>query len=227
MGDRSAVTRRKTLTRERVLDAALRLADDQGLAKLSMRRLAATVGVEAMSLYNHVNDKRDLLDGMAARVFEQIELPAPDLPWRERIRLLSAAAYRAFAAHPAVVGTLAAGQANPRSVGALRFIDAVLSALLDAGLDEAAAARHYRSLLGLMFGSVLARSADVTDVGEQDEPIDAWFRRHVTATELPSLHRALPALIDADCHPDFGDEIGIFLAGVDAAASGSIPESIV
>lgn len=215
------MTRRETLTRERVLDAALRLADEQGLAKLSMRRLAATVGVEAMSLYNHVHSKRDLLDGMAAMVFEQIELPDPDRPWPERLRLLSADAYLAFAAHPAVVGTLAAGQANPRSVGALRFIDALLGALLEAGLDERAAALRYRSLLGLMFGSVLARSTDVIDVGEQDEPIDDWFRRHVTVSHLPNLHRTLPALIDTDCRPDFDDEIDIFLAGVRAAAAGS------
>jgi AcrR family transcriptional regulator len=209
--------RRETLTRERVLDAALDLVDTQGWAKLSMRRLAAAVGVEAMSLYNHVRNKRDLLDGMAARVVEQIPLPDPKLPWPQRIRTLSRHAHDCFAAHPAVVGALAAGQANPRSAGALRFIDALLGALLDAGLDERAAALHYRSLMQVLFGSILARTADITDAaGEPDEPIAEWFRRTVTAEQLPNLQRTLPALVDIDCRPNFDHTVDIFLTGLQA-----------
>jgi AcrR family transcriptional regulator len=105
---------RETLNRERVLGAALRLAGEQGLTGLSMRRLAADVGVEAMSLYNHVANKGDLLDGMAARVFEGIPLPDPALPWDDRLRALGTAA---FTEHPVVVRAVAAGQANPRSAG--------------------------------------------------------------------------------------------------------------
>ncbi|MQY22228.1 TetR/AcrR family transcriptional regulator [Nocardia macrotermitis] len=214
--------RRETLTRERVLDAALNLVDTQGWAKLSMRRLAAMVGVEAMSLYNHVRNKRDLLDGMAARVFEQIELPDPELPWPQRVRALCHHANICFSAYPAVVGALAAGQANPRSPGALRFIDALLGALLDAGLDERAAVRHYRSLLAMLFGSVLARTGDIADAtGAPDEPITDWFCRTVTAEQLPNLHRTLPALIDVDCRPDFDHTIDMFLAGLQATAGES------
>ncbi|WP_255355826.1 TetR family transcriptional regulator, partial [Frankia sp. CpI1-P] len=65
----------------------MRLADERGLAGLTMRRLAAELGVEAMSLYNHVANKRDLLDGIAARVYESIPLPDPALAWDERLRL--------------------------------------------------------------------------------------------------------------------------------------------
>lgn len=211
---------RETLSRDKVLDAALRLADEQGLDGLSMRKLATTLGVEAMSLYNHVASKGDLLDGVTARVFEVIPLPDAELPWDERLRALGGGAFAAFSAHPVVVRMLAANQANPRSAGALRFIDALLGALLDAGLDERAAARRYRSLLGLVFGAVLAgpgeRSSGSGPDGatQRTEPIGDWFRRHVTADQLPHLHRALDDLFDLDCAPEFGDQLEFFLSGI-------------
>jgi AcrR family transcriptional regulator len=202
---------REALSRDKVLDAALRLADEHGLGGLSMRKLAAELGVEAMSLYNHVTGKGDLLDGIAARVFEEVPLPDPALPWDERLRALGNATFATFAAHPDVVRALAANQANPRSAGALRLIDALLHALLDAGLGERAAARRYRSLIGLLYGSVLARSGHERLEVRRDEPVGDWFRRNVTPDELPSLHRALPALFDIECAPDFGQELAYFI----------------
>ncbi|WP_019930422.1 TetR/AcrR family transcriptional regulator C-terminal domain-containing protein [Nocardia sp. BMG111209] len=211
---------RETLTRGRVLRAALELVDTEGVARLSMRRLGTAVGVEAMSLYNHVSGKRDVLDGVAALVFEEIALPDPALPWPDRLRTLAHGAQASFLAHPVVVGLLAGGQADPRSRGALRFIDAVLGSLLDAGLDDRAAARYYRSLLGLLFGSALARTADVAESPDvSGDSIADWFRDTAAAENLPHLSRVLPALIDADCYPDFGHEIEIFVAGVRAMAA--------
>lgn len=209
---------RDTLSREKVLDAALRLADLHGLGALSMRKLAAELGVEAMSLYNHVANKADLLDGVAGRVFEGIALPDPGLPWEERVRALAGGAFAAFAAHPEVVRALAADQANPRSLGALRFIDALLAALLDSGADERAAVRRYRSLLGLLFGSVLVRSVDLTGAGTSAaEPIEEWFKRSVTAARLPNLARVLPALLELDCGPTFSEELEFYIDGMRAA----------
>jgi TetR/AcrR family transcriptional regulator, tetracycline repressor protein len=209
---------RDALSREKVLDAALRLADLHGLGALSMRKLAAELGVEAMSLYNHVTNKADLLDGMAGRVFEAIALPDPGLPWEERLRALVGGAFAAFAAHPEVVRALAADQANPRSVGALRFIDALLSALLDAGIDERTAARRYRALLGLLFGSVLVGSVDLTAAGKPAaEPIDEWFKRSVAAARLPNLARVLPALLELDCAPTFSEELEFYIDAMRAA----------
>ena len=205
------------LTREKVLDAALRLADEQGLAALSMRKVAAAVGVEAMSLYNHVSNKGDLLDGLTARVFEEVALPDPALPWDVRLRSLAAGLHASFTRHPVVVRALAAQDANPRSAGALRVIDAVLHALLDAGLSEETAARSYRSLLGMLFGSVLTGTATPAGPGSptvRDEPVVAWFRRMVTAEELPSLHRVLPALESGDCVQDFGYQLDLLIGGL-------------
>ncbi|OXM46962.1 TetR/AcrR family transcriptional regulator C-terminal domain-containing protein [Amycolatopsis alba] len=215
------------LSREKVLDAALRLAGEHGLAGLSMRKLAADVGVEAMSLYNHVANKGDLLDGLTARVFESVPLPGPG-PWDERLRALTHGLYTAFSRHPVVVRALATDAANPRSAGSLKFIDATFSALLDAGLDERGAARGYRSLIGLVFGAVLtetvglsgvpdaSNASDVSDV-ERAEPVVAWFQRSVTADALPSLHRALPSLLDGDCLQDFEFQLDLVIGGLRAS----------
>ncbi|WP_410618315.1 TetR/AcrR family transcriptional regulator [Amycolatopsis sp. cmx-8-4] len=204
------------LNRGKVLDAALRLADEQGLAALSMRKVAAAVGVEAMSLYNHVSNKGDLLDGLTARVFEEVDVPDPALPWESRVRLLADGLYASFARHPVVVRALAAQDANPRSAGALKVIDALLHALLDAGLSEEATARAYRSLLGMLFGSVLTGAAG-TGAGTsavRAEPVGAYFRRMATPSELPSLHRVLPALESGDCVQDFEYQLDLLIGGL-------------
>jgi len=175
--------------------------------------------VEAMSLYNHVRNKGDLLDGVAGLVFGSIPLPDATLPWDERLHFLLLGAHQALTDHPVVVRALAAEQANPRSLDALRFIDAVLGALFDAGLDERDAVRRYRSLLGLVFGSVLVTSADATaDNPERAEPVDVWFVRNVRADTLPRLHRALPALLDTDCGAEFTQVLDFALDGLRAAA---------
>ncbi|MFF4597123.1 TetR/AcrR family transcriptional regulator C-terminal domain-containing protein [Amycolatopsis sp. CA-161197] len=208
---------RETLTREKVLDEALALVDADGMGALSMRKLAARLGVEAMSLYNHVKNKGDLLDGLTARVFESVPLPVPSWSWETRVRRLAEGLYTAFTRHPAVVRALAAEEANPRSPGALRVIDALLGALLDAGLDEAAAARGYRSLMGLTFGAALADSV-AGGVAQRDEPVGDWFSRMVTPEELPNLYRVLPSLADVDCVQDFHDQLDLLLTGLRAAA---------
>jgi len=183
-----------------------------------MRRLASRLGVEAMSLYHHVSGKADLLDGIASRVFEAIAVPDTALPWDERVRVLIRGCYEAMRAHPAVVQALVAEAANPRSAGALSVIDAILGALFDAGLDEPEAARGYRSLLGLVFGSVLVETVDpavaaVPDC-ERAEPIAGWFARVATPADLPHLHRALPSLVAADCAADFGHELDLVIKGL-------------
>jgi TetR/AcrR family tetracycline transcriptional repressor len=115
--------------------------------------------------------------------------------------------------HPVVARALAADLANPRSVDALRFIDALLGALLESGMDERQAARRYRSLFGLILGSVLTGAAAAPGTPE-GEPIADWFTRTVAADRLPSLHRTLPALLDTDCIPAFTDELDHFLAAI-------------
>src|SRR5215472_7300577 len=81
-----AATRRAPLSRGQVVEAAVALADRSGIEALSMRKLGQVLGVEAMSLYNHVASKSDLLDGMVDAVFSEIGLPAGDIGWKPAMR---------------------------------------------------------------------------------------------------------------------------------------------
>ncbi|TFC92221.1 TetR/AcrR family transcriptional regulator [Cryobacterium sp. TMT3-29-2] len=86
MGQKTEVPRRARLNRERVLEAAVTLADEIGIDALSMRRLAQEVGVVPMALYKHVADKEDLLDGMVEVIIREIDPPVLDSCWRDAIR---------------------------------------------------------------------------------------------------------------------------------------------
>src|SRR5688572_3357708 len=86
-------SRTEPLSRETVLGAALKLADERGLDALSMRVLAEALGVEAMSLYNHVANKEAILDGLVEEVVSELEMPSFDVAWRDAMRR------RAISAH--------------------------------------------------------------------------------------------------------------------------------
>src|SRR5262252_10785844 len=94
-----ATTRRKPLSRERILAAALELVDEQGIEALSMRRLGQSLGYEAMSLYNHVANKDDLLDGILDLVLAEMEPPDP-AGGMASIRRSSVSAHEALTRHP-------------------------------------------------------------------------------------------------------------------------------
>src|SRR2546421_7126099 len=92
--------RRAALPRERILRAAISLADGDGIESLSMRKLGQELGVEAMSLYNHVRNKVDMLDGMVDVVFGEIDLPANGIDWRTAMRQRAISARQALLHHP-------------------------------------------------------------------------------------------------------------------------------
>ena len=91
---------RAPLSRERVLGAAVLLADEDGIESLTMRKLGLRLGVEAMSLYNHVANKDDLLDGMVDLVVSEIDLPADAVDWKEAMRRRAISAQAVFSRHP-------------------------------------------------------------------------------------------------------------------------------
>src|SRR3982074_1363850 len=101
-----AAEARVPLSRERVLRAAVALADESGTGSLSMRKLGDALGVEAMSLYNHVANKGDLLDGMVDFVFSEIDLPAGGADWKTSMRQRAVAVRQALACHPWAIGLM-------------------------------------------------------------------------------------------------------------------------
>ena len=124
---------RESLSVARVVDEALAVADADGLEGLSMRTLAQRLGVVPMALYKHVANKDDLIDGMVDRVWEEVEAPAPDISWRDAMRLRSVSLRAALLRHPWAVGLMESrmrpGFAN------LRQHDAMMGCLRRAGFS--------------------------------------------------------------------------------------------
>src|SRR5437764_7809599 len=95
-----ATTRRKPLSRERILDTALALVDEEGIEALSMRKLGQALGFEAMSLYNHVANKDDVLNGLLDLVLDETEPPAPEDEWDVAVRRSAISVHDALRRHP-------------------------------------------------------------------------------------------------------------------------------
>ncbi|MFC4912352.1 TetR/AcrR family transcriptional regulator C-terminal domain-containing protein [Actinomadura gamaensis] len=155
------------LTRERILDAALALVDRDGLAKLSMRRLGAELGVEAMTLYHHVPNKDALLDGVVERVIAGTRpSPEPGLDW---IAGFARSLRRALLAHPRVVPLLAS---RPISTpGGLAMLERALEALAEIGLSPIEGASLLNAVATFAVGHVLAEvpadtEPDLPDLAE-------------------------------------------------------------
>lgn len=135
---------RRPLTRERILVEAVRFVDEHGLDALSMRKLGAALGVEAMSLYNHVTDKDELLDGMLGQVLSEVPLPGRSLPWRSQISQLAHGFRDTAHRHPNIFPLLA--ERPLRSSGGIERAEREYEVLRDAGLQPEEA-------LGAMFAA--------------------------------------------------------------------------
>src|SRR6202022_4533451 len=145
-----AAKRRAALTRERILTAAISIADRDGIESLSMRKLGQKVGVEAMSLYNHVRNKVDMLDGMVDVVFGEIDLPVNRVDGRVAMRQRAISARKVLLRHPWAIG-LMESRATP-GPATLRHHDAVLGSLRTAGFSADLGAHAYSILDGYIYG---------------------------------------------------------------------------
>lgn len=146
---------RAPLTRERVLQTALRFADEGGLAALSMRRLGQELGVEAMALYYHFANKDEVLDGIVDLVFAEIELPPAGGDWRAAMRQRAIATRDALLRHRWAIG-LMESRRNPGPAN-LRHHDAVIGSLRAAGFSMAMAAHAYSLLDSYIYGFALTK----------------------------------------------------------------------
>ena len=194
---------RTPLTRERVLQAAVVLADREGVGSLSMRRLARELGVEAMSLYHHVPGKQALLDGMVDLVFGEIELPGGDGDWKAAMRRRAVSAREVLARHPWAIALMESrrtpGPAN------LRHHDAVLGCLRRAGFPVALTAHAYSILDAYIYGFALQEASLPFDTPEETAEVAAGILDAFAAeayphlTELATEHVLQPGY-------DYGDE---------------------
>ena len=143
---------RAPLTKEQVLRAAVVLAE-AGVTSLSMRELAEKLGVKAMSLYHHVANKDEVLDGMVDAVFSEIGLPVGEIDWKTAMRQRAFSAHEALLRHRWALG-LMDSRANP-GPATLRHHDAVIGSLRGGGFSVAGAAHAFSVLDSYIYGFVL------------------------------------------------------------------------
>ena len=178
-----ATTRRKPLNRERILDTALSLVDEEGIEALSMRKLGQALGYEAMSLYNHVANKDDLLDGILDLVLAEMELPDP-AGGLKSIRSSSISAHEALVRHPWAAGLLM----SPARIrpARLEFMDSLLAALRESGFSAETTYTAYHVLDAHIIGFSLWASThgSVPDI----EDVRGFLDRIVPAATYPHLH---------------------------------------
>ena|SRR6201994_1617160 len=149
---KSKTATRKRLSRERVLEAAVALADEAGLEAFSMRALAQELGVVPMALYKHVANKDELLDGMVDRVFGEIELPPADVDWRSAMRRRAISTRDALGRHGWAIGMMESRQPGPAN---LRNHNAVMGCLREAGFPFAMAIHAYSVQDAYIYGFAL------------------------------------------------------------------------
>jgi len=144
------VGRPPQISRPAIVAASLAIADERGLAGLTMQAVAQRLGVTPMALYRHVDDKADLLDSVVEALLTELPMPRAELAWDERLRELGRAARTLARRHPAVFPLLLQRPANtPES---RRVRDSIVAALEEAGLDPQAARRAERLLSTVILG---------------------------------------------------------------------------
>jgi AcrR family transcriptional regulator len=138
------------LTRDKVLRAALKLADKGGVEEISMRKLAQKVGVEAMSLYNHVKNKDDVLDGIADLVVGEFEVPEVGKSWKAEMRKRAISAREVLLRHP--WATLLIGTRINVGPAMLRYIDRTMGCLVEAGFSYPMADHAWNAMDSFIYG---------------------------------------------------------------------------
>ncbi|MEU8776936.1 TetR/AcrR family transcriptional regulator [Streptomyces sp. NPDC048606] len=204
------------LSRDRVLETAVALADEGGVAALTIRALAARLGVKPMSLYHHVPNKEAILDGIVDAVFAEIELPPEGPDWRAALSRRAHSARAVLARHPWATAVLES-RAHP-GPATLRHHDAVLGVLKRGGFPYALAAHAYSLLDSYVYGFALTEAAlpfapqDVEEaVGELLEGFPAGEYPHLV--EFTEHHVLRPGY---EYGAEFGYGLELILDGLAA-----------
>lgn len=210
--------KRKPLTRELVLAAAVRFADEHGIESLSMRKLGQVLGFEAMSLYNHIENKDDLLDAMVELVVADIKAPQVGDNWREAMRSRAHSAHRVLIAHPwATILLVSRANVGPKM---LRYVEATVGCLVQAGFSYELADQAWNAIDSHVYGFTLQElnfpfePSEYAKVAKQYLPM-------LPADKYPHM-RALSELVIEGAHDglqDFSFGLEILLAGLESMRS--------
>jgi AcrR family transcriptional regulator len=180
-----AAKHRAPLNRERVLRAAVALADENGIGSLTMRKLGEVLGIEAMSLYNHVANKDDLLDGMIDNVFGEIVLPGNETDWKTAMRQRAISVREALSRHRWAIG-LMESRSSP-GPATLKHHDAVIGSLRRAGFSIEMAAHAYSALDSYIYGFALQEPSLPFDTPEETAEVAKSIMAQFSNGEYPHL----------------------------------------
>lgn len=207
---------RQSLTRDRIIEGAVELADDIGVDALTIRKLATSLNVKPMTIYHYVASKEAIVDGMVDVVFSEIELPSVDTDWKSAIRERSTSARAILARHPWAVPLMESRRAPGPAT--LRHHDAVLGCLRNGGLSVEMTAHAYALLDAFIYGfAIQEASLPATSGEEMAELVDEVFEM-APADEYPYLMELTREHILKPGY-DFGNEfefgLNLILDGLD------------
>ena len=201
--------RRSQLSRERILRAALALADEDGIEAVTMRRLGRELGFEAMSLYNYVAGKEDVLDGILDLALADTEPPSPAGDWAAAIRTSAVSVHGAFDRHPWASGLLMSpSRLRPAR---LRYMESLLGRLREAGFSAETTYHAYHVLDAHIFGFSLWQASHTYTEAEVSHLVEK-FARMIPADEYPYLYEhGQQHLTDGPHHDVSAFELGLDL----------------
>ena len=201
--------RRAPLDRDRIVDAAIRLADAGGIDALSMRKLAGELGVEAMSLYYHVPNKEALLDHMVDRILIEIGAPSLEEPWKPAMRARAISAHEVFLRHPWAIGIT--DSRTTRDLESLRYYDTMIGCLLGAGFPLAMAAHALSVIDAYVYGFGIQQLNLPLEDADQVADVSEALLAQIPQDEFPHL---TTMIVDHALQPGY-DYAAEFTFGLD------------
>ncbi|MFJ7243464.1 TetR/AcrR family transcriptional regulator [Kitasatospora sp. NPDC098652] len=209
MAERDGPEKRGRLSRPLVLDAAVALVDREGLGALTMRRLAAELGVESMALYRYTPGKEALLDGLTEAYFTEINTQlrtglgsGHENGWRTELRRIAQAFAVVAHAHPEILPLVAtrplAVPVSRRPAPALALTEHILSVLARAGFDDTTALTIYRTFVAWNLGFLLVDKRQVVDNPDEPDPVLRLGLHRLPAADYPRLRALVPRFADFD-----------------------------
>ena len=205
---RTSRVRRKPLSRERVLGAAIGLADAEGIEALSMRKLARALGVEAMSLYNHVANKDAILDGIVEVVAAEAELPPDGTEWKGAIRQSAIATRDMLVRHPWASGLWMSRQGG--GTARLRRADWLLRTFREAGLSEELTFHAYHVVESHILGFTVQQLNFPYQGAELEERASRFLARF-PVDEFPDFAEHVQQHLEPRERDEGGFELGLDL----------------
>jgi AcrR family transcriptional regulator len=201
-------------TRTQIVRAAIDLADQGGIESLSMRKLSQALGGAAMSLYNHVSDKDDLLDGMIDAMFSEVELPVGEVDWKTSMRERAISMRTVMTRHSWAIGLMESRRTPGPAT--LRHHDAVIGCLRDAGFTIQLAAHAFSALDSYIYGFALQEQSLAFGTPEETSELAKAFLLQFPTKDYPRLAELT---IEHVLQPgyDYGDE---FEFGLDLILDG-------